>query len=115
MASPRAWLSRVGLNLARSWWRRVYAEQRANRRHSAGPDAPTAEPADVLAIRAAVATLPRRQRAVLVLRYYGDLSVEETAETLGCAQGTVKSLTHRAIASLRTALADPQPKEFQNA
>lgn len=115
MASPQAWLSGVGLNLARSWWRRVYAEQRANRRHNARPEhAAASEPADVLAIRAAVATLPRRQRAALVLRYYGGLSVDETAETLGCAPGTVKSLTHKAIASLRTVLDDSQSKELRD-
>jgi RNA polymerase sigma factor (sigma-70 family) len=48
-----------------------------------------------------VAALPRRQRAALVLRYFSDLSVDRTAEVLGCAPGTVKSLTSQAIASLR--------------
>ena len=106
MASPHNWLCGVGLNLARSWWRRRYAEQRANRRFQAGRPTSmlTAEPADVLAIRAAVAQLPPRQRAALVLRYYGGLSVAETAEQLGCATGTVKSLTHKAIAGLRSSL-----------
>ena len=107
MASPHAWLSTVGLNLARSWWRRRYAEQRANRRMAAGgrDDAPGAEPSDVLAVRSAVAGLPERQRAALVLRYYGGLSLAETAEALGCAEGTVKSLTHKAIVRLRQSLA----------
>jgi len=43
----------------------------------------------------------KRQRTALVLRYYLDLSVAETAQLMGCADGTVKSLTHKAIASLR--------------
>jgi RNA polymerase sigma factor (sigma-70 family) len=62
------------------------------------------EPADVtdaLAVRAAVAALPPRQRAAVVLRYFADLSVDQTAAVLGCAPGTVKSLTSQAIASLR--------------
>ncbi|MDP3711673.1 MAG: sigma factor-like helix-turn-helix DNA-binding protein [Mycobacteriales bacterium] len=54
-----------------------------------------------LAVRRAVAALPLRQRTALVYRYYSDLSVEQTAEAMGRATGTVKSLTSQAIASLR--------------
>jgi RNA polymerase sigma-70 factor (sigma-E family) len=49
-----------------------------------------------------VAKLPRRQRAVLVLRYYLDYSEHDAAEAMGCSLGTVKSQTHRALASLRS-------------
>jgi RNA polymerase sigma-70 factor (sigma-E family) len=113
MASPRGWLSSVGLNLARSWWRRRFAEQRAHRRlRRARPEAANdPELSDVVAIRSAVAALPPRQRAALVLRYYGGLSVADTAETLGCAEGTVKSLTHKAIAVLRTTVDVREPWE----
>lgn len=48
----------------------------------------------------AIARLPYRQRAVIVLRYYGDLSEAEIAQTLGCRPGTVKSLASRALAQL---------------
>jgi RNA polymerase sigma-70 factor (sigma-E family) len=106
MSSPRGWLSTVGVNLARSWWRRHFAQQRAQRRLAARPElAADQEPADVLAMRAAVSALPHRQRAALVLRYYAGLSITETARQLHCAEGTVKSLTHRAIATLRGSFA----------
>jgi RNA polymerase sigma factor (sigma-70 family) len=55
--------------------------------------------------------LPPRRRAVLVLRFYEDFSVEQTADALGCATGTVKALTHQGLAQLRTLLT-PQPPAF---
>lgn len=53
---------------------------------------------------AALASLPRRMRAVLVLRYFEQLSEEETARALGCSKGTVKSQASRALAKLRTSM-----------
>jgi DNA-directed RNA polymerase specialized sigma24 family protein len=71
------------------------------------PPPPTSpDPDDQLAVRAAVALLPHRQRAALVLRYYADLSVAEVAEALECAPGTVKSLTSKGVAGLRRRLGD---------
>ena len=52
-----------------------------------------------------VCALPTRQRAVIVLRYYEDLSEAQIAEVLGCAPGTVKSQSSTAIGALRRALA----------
>jgi RNA polymerase sigma-70 factor (sigma-E family) len=57
-----------------------------------------------LDMRAALAALPPRQRATIVLRYYCDLNVEQTAELLGCSAGTVKSQTAKALAALRSRL-----------
>jgi RNA polymerase sigma-70 factor (sigma-E family) len=58
------------------------------------------------ALRAALAALPRRQRAVLVLRYYGDLPDSAIAAMLGCRPVTVRSQAHRGLAALRPLLAE---------
>jgi RNA polymerase sigma-70 factor (sigma-E family) len=57
-----------------------------------------------LDLQRAVAALPPRQRAVLVVRFYCDLNVEQAAQLLGCTPGTVKSQTAKALESLRRAL-----------
>lgn len=61
---------------------------------------------DRLAILRHLNTLPGRRRAVIVLRFYCDLSVEETAQVLECSSGTVKSQTARALETLRTSMID---------
>lgn len=104
MERPGGWLTRVALNLARSSWRRRTAERRALAR--LGPPVEAAVDPDVattLAVRRAVAALPERQRRALVLRYYARHSVAEVAAEMSCAEGTVKSLTSKAIAALRRA------------
>ena len=65
---------------------------------------------DRLLIRKALAAVPPRQRAVLVLRFWNDLSVEETAAVLGCSTGTVKSQTNRGLATLRQRLGPHLPR-----
>jgi RNA polymerase sigma-70 factor (sigma-E family) len=68
------------------------------------------------ALLGALRELPPKQRAIVVLRFWSDLSERETAEVVGCSVGTVKSQTHRALARLRNhpALAgDPYPAKTE--
>lgn len=107
---PEAYTRAVLVNLARDRWRarhRRYAETFAGDLASMSPEAAgdlaTAVLDRQLLLRAC-ALLPVQQRAVLVLRFWEDRSIGETAAVLGCTPGTVKSHTHRALARLRLAL-----------
>jgi RNA polymerase sigma-70 factor (sigma-E family) len=95
--NPNAYLRAAVVNACRSWQSRRITER------AKLPLVATASSTelgfDVLAD--AVAALPYRQRAALVLRYYEGLSEAEIADALGCRPGTVKSLTSRALAALR--------------
>jgi RNA polymerase sigma-70 factor (sigma-E family) len=68
---------------------------------------PAGEVANRILLRDALATLPPKQRAIIVLRFLADHSVEEAAETLGIAPGTVKSQTHAGLNALRRLLGQP--------
>ncbi len=92
------------VNGGRSRLRRLRTS-RAFAKHEIGQHVPSAEQHAVLSeshreLLDAVRTLPERQRQVLVLRYYAECSEIETADTLGLSVGTVKSHSHRAIATL---------------
>ncbi|MEV6816074.1 SigE family RNA polymerase sigma factor [Micromonospora sp. NPDC051296] len=97
-AYVRRTLLRVWLDERRRPWRREDSWAQVPDR-AVGPAVEGT--ADRLAILALLAELPQRRRAVLVLRYFCDLSVEETARELGCTPGTVKSQAARAIETLR--------------
>jgi RNA polymerase sigma-70 factor (sigma-E family) len=105
---PYAYARAVLVNTAASRWRRQrrYAELTAADR---GAD-PAPDPAgDVVlrdAVRRALAELPPRTRAVLVLRYFEDLTEAQTATTLGCSVGSVKSQASRGLARLRERIDD---------
>jgi RNA polymerase sigma-70 factor (sigma-E family) len=97
-----AYVRTVLVNTVRSEHRR---KRPLEARGVAVPDRGVADRVDALAERDAVwrglRRLPPRQRAVLVLRFYEDLTEAQTAEVLGCHVGTVKSQTSRALARLR--------------
>jgi RNA polymerase sigma-70 factor (sigma-E family) len=107
MDSPDAYARRVlvraMLNERRRPWRREHPTRDLPER--AAPSSTDAVD-DRLAILALLAELPPRRRAVLVLRFFCDLSVEQTAEALGCTPGTVKSQTARGLDALRGRLVD---------
>jgi RNA polymerase sigma factor (sigma-70 family) len=93
------------VNTHRSWWR---AQWRRETPTGELPETVIADFADGQAIgaqvRQALQALPRRQRAVLVLRYCADLPEAEVADLLGCSLGTVKTHTHRGLQALREIL-----------
>jgi RNA polymerase sigma-70 factor (sigma-E family) len=85
-------------------WRRERSVPELPDRPDLTLSGPWSDGADGEAVRAALASLPPRMRAVIVLRYWFDLSVEESADLLGCSEGTVKSQSAKASAHLRAAL-----------
>jgi RNA polymerase sigma factor (sigma-70 family) len=93
------------VNLSRSYYRRRKVERTYLERHPpAGPgadSAPVADLGDRDALWRALAGLPQRQRAALVLRFYEDLSERQIADVLRCPIGTVKSLVSRGLSTLR--------------
>lgn len=107
---PEAYVRKMIVNEYVSWrrrsWRLVLTGDNAKISGCVEPD-PAAGYAERRAILAELARLPRRQRAVLVLRYYEGLSDQEIAEVLACGPGTVRGYASRALASLRVQLARP--------
>ncbi len=98
ISDHEAYVRKVMVNTYASWWRRRW---RGERPTVALPDQATYDPSPDADLWAALGRLPRGQRAVIVLRYYEDLTEAETARVLDCSVGTVKSQTAKAIAKLR--------------
>jgi RNA polymerase sigma factor (sigma-70 family) len=108
-AAPEAYVRQVLVNLSRDR-RRLLRRRPAEAplfpgAGDGGVDGPAERVAERRVVAQALAALPVRQRQVVVLRFFEDLSVEQTAELLGFSTGTVKSYTSRALARLRVLLA----------
>jgi RNA polymerase sigma-70 factor (ECF subfamily) len=69
---------------------------------SSAPERDVASFESARQVRELVADLPERQREVVVLRIFEDMSVKETAQSMGCREGTVKALLHKATEKLKT-------------
>lgn len=108
-----AWVTRVSLNLAKSRLRRVRAESRARAR--LGPATERPEPgAANTDVERALRSLSRRQREVVVLRYYLGMDVAEIADVLAVSEGTIKTLLFRARRALAELLRDGEEQEVED-
>lgn len=98
-------------HLRRSWIRREFPTDHLPDRVAEGDDEhPHQELGNLVGIR--IRDLPRRQRETLVLRFYAQLSVEETATAMACQTGTVKSQTAKGLNNLRQLIAADHTREL---
>jgi RNA polymerase sigma-70 factor (sigma-E family) len=99
---PEAYVRRAILNGRTSRWRKLRRETLVDALpERAGVTDPAGRDEQLWRL---LKELPQRQRAVIVLRYYEDMSEEQIAQTLGCAPGTVKSQASKALMKLRAAM-----------
>lgn len=106
--SPDAYARRIVVNTLNDerrlgWFRR---ERVSDQLPELAGDDPGEDGARRVTVVTALAKLPPRQRSAVVLRHWEDLSIEQTAEIMGCSEGAVKSQTARGLRSLRTLLGD---------
>jgi RNA polymerase sigma-70 factor (sigma-E family) len=101
---PLGYVRRIIVNENASLWRRAWKRRESST--GSVPEAGTVDPKPIDTTWEIVQALPSRQRAAVALRYYADLSVNETAEVMGCSIGAVKTHTARALQKLRERLAD---------
>jgi len=109
---PEAYVRRILVTTSASWWRRKWTRETPTAELPEGAlpgHDPLVEEQDLWQ---AIGRLPRRQRAVVVLRYLEDRTEAETADLLGCSLSTVKSQSAKALAKLRVDVAlEPVPDE----
>jgi RNA polymerase sigma-70 factor (sigma-E family) len=102
---PDAYVRKILINASKSRFRRARLPEEARET----PEAPVADPAALSDQRTDLVTalraLPPRQRAVIVLKYWADMTDAQVADLLGCTEGTVRSQAWRALAKLRVSAA----------
>ncbi|HET8603386.1 MAG TPA: SigE family RNA polymerase sigma factor [Marmoricola sp.] len=110
-SNPEAYARRTMVNTYTSWWRRRWNAELPTGElpeHPAGD----VDSATVLDLRRAIDRLPRRQRTVVVLRWFEDLTEAQVADLMGCSVGTVKSQASKALRKLGVdAALAPEPAE----
>jgi RNA polymerase sigma-70 factor (sigma-E family) len=99
---PEAYVRRIMVTTSASWWRRRWTGETPTDVAEKDRSAVTEEPASAQDLWVAIGRLPRRQRAVVVLRYLEDRTETDTASLMGCSVGTVKSQCAKALAKLRS-------------
>ena len=110
-----AYARRVIVNRTVSWWRKITrreylidaAELPPLRDQGGAASDPAGEASDAVLARQLLGTLPTKQRAAVVLRFYDDLPFTEIAVILRCTESTARSHVHRALAALRDRLGEP--------
>ena len=107
MTAPGGWAHRVAINLANSHARRRKAERRARSRRGDPPEGcDDADAVIVVSVRQALAALPARQRAAVVLRHFLDLSSQDMAVVMGVSAEAARALVARGLVALRGQLGD---------
>jgi len=99
--SPDAYVHRIMVRCNASRFRKRRVAEQLGELPDRGMSDATDQVVQRRALVAALQDLPKKQRAVVVLRFWSDLTERETAEVVGCSVGAVKSQTHRALAKLR--------------
>ena len=105
-SAPFTWLYRTTKNVCNEFNRVRKTEQLDDEPHDPGsvPERDVAEYESARRVRRLVEKLPERQREVVLLRIFEDMSVKETARSMGCREGTVKALLHKATAKLKLSM-----------
>ncbi len=102
-ADPEPYVRKIIFNTYASWWRRRWHHEvpTGEMPDRADPSGPIASVDDRDEVWRLLGRLPKRQRAVIVLRYFEDMTEAQAADVLNCSVGAVKSQTSRALAALR--------------
>jgi RNA polymerase sigma-70 factor (ECF subfamily) len=105
-SAPFTWLYRTTRNVCNEFNRVRKTEQLDDEPHDpeSAPERDVAEYESARRVRRLVEKLPERQREVVLLRIFEDMSVKETAQSMGCREGTVKALLHKATAKLKLSM-----------
>lgn len=103
-SSITTWSMGIAINVTREIRRKGRSLQTATRDPAIDPEQSVVLDESRSKVRAVLDELPERQREALLLRYFEELSVEETAAAMGCATGTVKATVHQALRTLKTKL-----------
>jgi RNA polymerase sigma-70 factor (sigma-E family) len=111
---PEPYVRRILVTSSVSWWRKRWTHETPTG-FVPEPGSDAAPPVDVHDLMQALDRLPRRQRAVVVLRYVEDRTEADTAALMGCSVGTVKSQCAKALAKLRVDVALDAPSDERSA